>query len=90
MIPNHDDIEYTGPDWNPNDPLLKSTDAPHETAGILRIHRSGVRGQALMNLFPRYAGTALMRQIQRGLDQEGDAYKRRLPIHDATVQEGTK
>jgi hypothetical protein len=89
-IPDAENCEYTGPDIDPNDPLLKSPDAPHETAGTLRIHRVGYRGQALQALFPRRFGTELVRQIQRGLEQEGDAYARRLPIHDATVTEGTK
>ncbi|AGT14322.1 hypothetical protein ADZZY_74 [Mycobacterium phage Adzzy] len=75
--------ENPGP-WDPNHPMLKSPYAPHETAAVLRIKRTGIPGPELMKLL-KLKGTRLMSQIQRAMDQETEAHRRNLPIHDALI-----
>lgn len=80
--------EELGPDnprdWNPNHPMLKSTGAPHETGGVLRMHRAGKTGAELMKLL-RLRGTKLMNQMQKALDDEAEAHCAGRPIHDALI-----
>ncbi|QGJ94835.1 hypothetical protein SEA_BLINN1_75 [Mycobacterium phage Blinn1] len=71
-------------DWNPNDPILKSPYAPHETGGVLRIHRSGYRGSQVMKIL-KLRGTKLMKQMQKALDDETRASAQGRPIHDAAI-----
>ncbi|QGJ89771.1 hypothetical protein SEA_SUPERCHUNK_72 [Mycobacterium phage Superchunk] len=71
-------------DWDPNHISLKSPLAPHETAGVLRIKRTGMSGPDMMKML-KLRGTRLMTQIQRAMDQETDAHRRHLPIHDALI-----
>lgn len=73
--------------WEINDQtykLLMSEHAPHETAGVLRIHRAGMPGAVIAKTF-KYRGILLMRAMQKALNQEGEASRRRLPIHDALI-----
>jgi hypothetical protein len=89
-IPEHDDIDFTPEyDWNPNDPILKSALAPHETAGTLRIHRTNMPGPKIMELL-KLKGTELMRSLQKAMTDEGQAARKGIPIHDARVPRGTK
>ena len=80
--------EEFGPDnprnWDPNDPMLKSSLAPHETGGVLRMHRAGKTGAELMKLL-RLRGTKLMDQMQRAMDAESAAHRAGRPIHDALI-----
>jgi hypothetical protein len=78
----------TGGDWNPNDPLLQSPRAPHETAAALRLPRAGYPGPEIAKLL-KLKGTKLMHQLQQALDQEGEAHRRGVKIHDSTVPKGT-
>lgn len=71
-------------DCNPNDPILKSPLAPHETAGVLRIHRAGHKGADIMKMF-KLRGTRLMKQMQRAMDDESRAHAAGLKIHDALI-----
>lgn len=71
-------------DWDPNDPILKSSLAPHETAGVLRVQRSGKRGAELMKLM-KIRGTVLIKQLQKAMDDEGEAHRAGRPIHDALI-----
>ncbi|QFP95549.1 hypothetical protein SEA_GAUGELDP_66 [Mycobacterium phage GaugeLDP] len=72
------------PTWDPNDRLLKSTAAPHETAAVLRMHRAGWKGADIMKLF-KLRGTKLMGQMQRALDDETRAAHAGREIHDAKI-----
>ncbi|AMS00968.1 hypothetical protein SEA_LOSER_72 [Mycobacterium phage Loser] len=71
-------------DWDPNHRLLKSTNAPHETAAVLRMHRAGYKGADIMKLL-KLRGTRLMSQMQRALDAETRAAHAGRPIHDAKI-----
>ena len=71
-------------DWDPNHPSLKSSLAPHETAGVLRMHRAGKKGAELMKLL-RLRGTKLMNQMQKALDAELGAAKAGRDIYDALI-----
>lgn len=71
-------------DWDPNHRLLKSPIAPHETAAVLRMHRSGHKGSDIMKLF-KLRGTTLMRQMQKALEDETRAGRAGRPIHDAKI-----
>ena len=71
-------------DWDPNDPMLKSSLAPHETVGVLRMHRAGYKGAETMKLL-RLRGTQLMRSLQKAMDEETEAHRAGRPIHDALI-----
>lgn len=68
----------------PGHPALRSQLAPHETAGILRVHRAGTPGGKLAVLF-KLPGVLLMRALQSALDQEGVAHQSGREIHDDTL-----
>ena len=76
-------------DWSAGDPSLLDPKAPHETAGVLRAHRSGKPGAELMVLL-RLKGTRLMQLMQKALDDETAAEKSKRAIHDAGVAKGAK
>ncbi|QDP44651.1 hypothetical protein SEA_NOTHINGSPECIAL_67 [Mycobacterium phage NothingSpecial] len=81
----HREDDMTGTDdWDPNHPLLRSTAAPHETAGVLRMHRAGYKGADIMKLL-KLRGTRLMKQMQRALDEETRAAHQGRDIHDAKI-----
>lgn len=73
---------------DPNDPLLAAP-AAHETAGVLRMQRAGIPGPEIMRML-NLRGTELMKQLQRGLDQETIAHQRGLPIYDERMPKGTE
>jgi hypothetical protein len=72
-------------EWDPNHQLLKSPQAPHETAGFLRMHRAGYKGADIMKMF-KLRGTQMQRQMQKALDDETQASDRRRDIHDALIK----
>ncbi|AXH46805.1 helix-turn-helix DNA-binding domain protein [Mycobacterium phage Acolyte] len=71
--------------WDPNHPSLKSPIAPHETAGVLRMHRAGYKGADIMKIL-KLRGTRLMSQMQRALDEETRAGHAGRPIHDGLIK----
>ncbi|AMQ66905.1 hypothetical protein PBI_MCFLY_71 [Mycobacterium phage McFly] len=71
-------------DWNPNDPILKSPYAPHETGGVLRIHRSGYKGAQVMKIL-KLRGTKVHHQMQKALDAETRATTQGRAIYDAAI-----
>lgn len=77
--------------WEINDQtikILQSPTAPHETAGVLRIYRTGMPGGDIAKLF-RYRGLKLMRLMQRAVDEEQRAFQMDRPIHDAFMPKET-
>lgn len=72
-------------DWNPNATELRSPEAPHETGGVLRMHRNGMKGSEIMKTL-RLKGTALMVQMSDDLDAESDAKEVGVDIHDAVIR----
>lgn len=71
-------------DWDPNAEELRSRKAPHETGGVLRMHRNGLKGAEIMKKL-RMRGTRLMSEMQDSLDAETDAKEAGVPIHDVTI-----
>jgi hypothetical protein len=76
-------------DWFPDHPGLTATDAPHETAGVLRIRRTGRPGSEIMKLL-KLRGTALMNQMQKAMDDENRAARAGRPIFDSQFPKGVK
>ncbi|AHB29863.1 hypothetical protein SEA_KOKO_74 [Mycobacterium phage Koko] len=70
--------------WDPNDPILRSPLAPHETAGVLRMHRNGLRGAEVMKILG-LRGTKMHHQMQRALDAENAASYSGRPVHNAGI-----
>ncbi|AEJ93363.1 hypothetical protein SEA_KIPPER29_71 [Mycobacterium phage Kipper29] len=71
-------------DWNPDDKILKSPLAPHESAAVLRMHRAGHKGADTLKIL-KVRATKLMKQMQRALDEETRAAHAGRPIHDAKI-----
>lgn len=84
-------VEDFGPenprDWDVSHPSLSSP-APHETSGVLRMHRSGKKGADIMVAL-KMRGTELMSSLQKAIDDETAAAKAGRPIHDALIPNGT-
>lgn len=74
--------------WDLSHPSLGSP-SPHETAGVMRIHRTGKSGADLMVTL-RMKGTALMKELQKAMNEEDAANKAGRPIHDAGIPKGTR
>ncbi|QBP31086.1 hypothetical protein SEA_REFUGE_68 [Mycobacterium phage Refuge] len=72
-------------EWNPNDPMLKSAYAPHETAGVLRMQRAGHQGADIMKIL-KIKASALTKQFSKAIDAEQEAHERGRPIHDAKIK----
>jgi len=70
--------------WDPNHPSLRSPQAPHETAGVLRMRRNGYNGAQILKLI-KLRGTRLVNQMQRAMDAEQAAHRAGRPIHDARI-----
>ncbi|EHB47627.1 hypothetical protein MycrhDRAFT_5753 [Mycolicibacterium rhodesiae JS60] len=71
--------------WDPNHVSLRSSIAPHESGGVLRVPRTGRRGAALLKVFPSIPATRLMKQLQKDVDDEASAGRAHRPIHDALI-----
>ncbi|AFF28472.1 hypothetical protein FDI11_gp27 [Mycobacterium phage Tiger] len=66
--------------------LLYADDAPHETGGVLRMFRGGMKGPQIAKELGLPVGPQLSHAMQKALDQETYAKDRGVPIHDAGVQ----
>ncbi|BBX09461.1 hypothetical protein [Mycolicibacterium aichiense] len=75
-------------DWDPNHPMLRSPLAPHETAGVLRVHRAGFKGPDILKLLKMRA-TRLSRELERAISAEQEAAHQGRKIHDAKIPQGT-
>lgn len=71
-------------DWDPNHQLLKSPQAPHETAGVLRMQRAGYPGAEMMKTL-KVRATSLVKQLQNAMEEENKAHQAGRPIHDALI-----
>ncbi|ALA48171.1 hypothetical protein AU152_gp58 [Mycobacterium phage Phlei] len=72
-------------DWDPDDPMLKSPLAPHETAAVLRMQRAGFSGMETMSLLNMRA-TQLMGAVKKAMDDEQRAFNAGIPIHDDLIR----
>jgi hypothetical protein len=71
-------------DWTTAHPSLLAQNTPHETAGVLRIHRAGRSGKEIMKALG-LRGTSLMKQMQKAIDDESHAHACGRDIHDAPI-----
>lgn len=76
-------------EFSTDHPSLLAKDAPHETRGILRMHRAGWTGSRMCELLGM-AQRSLTSQIKDALDEEGSAAAAKRPIYDARVPKGTR
>lgn len=74
---------------DPNDPILKSAYAPHETGAVLRVHRAGRPAGWISKQFGMRP-PQLMAAMRAQLEAENEAHSRNLAIHDGLVKPGTK
>lgn len=73
-------------DWqDTRDPLLTNPNAPHETAAVLRMQRSGWPAPRIMERF-KISSQQLIHELSAALDDEGEAQRAGVPIHDATIE----
>lgn len=70
-------------------PSLLAKDAPHETRGVLRMHRAGWTGVMMCKLLG-IAQPNLTSQLKDAIDEEGSAAAAKRPIYDARVPRGTR
>ncbi|AFF28356.1 hypothetical protein FDI09_gp32 [Mycobacterium phage Twister] len=82
-----DFVKKSYPD--PNDPVLKSAYAPHETGAVLRAHRAG-RSAAWIGKEMKMRPGQIMAAIRDQLEAENAASRKNLPIHDGLVKPGTQ
>lgn len=81
-----------GPDnpraWDPNDPILSSPAAPHETRATMRMHRAGWPGQEIIKAL-NVRGSRLQASLTEAMGEEAAAHRAGRPIHDPKVDEDT-
>ncbi|AEK07344.1 hypothetical protein PBI_MYXUS_73 [Mycobacterium phage Myxus] len=65
--------------WDPNHPLLKSRGAPHETNGVMRVHRAGFTGNELRQQL-KMKPMAISKALSRAMDEEQVAAKQSRDI----------
>ncbi|QGJ88825.1 hypothetical protein SEA_YECEY3_74 [Mycobacterium phage Yecey3] len=65
--------------WDPNHPLLQSRGAPHETAGVMRAHRAGYKGNELVKLLKMKPMT-LTSALSKAMDDENTAARQSRDI----------
>jgi hypothetical protein len=75
-------------DWNPDDPVLSSDKAAHETAAVMRWHRAHVPSKKIMKLL-NLRGTKLIAKLEQASFDEKQASQRGLDIHDALIYKET-
>lgn len=71
--------------WDPDHPSLKSPLAPHETAAVLRFHRTGRPGAEIRKLL-KLKTLALMTMMREAMEQESKAFEDDRPIHDGLIR----
>lgn len=75
-------------DWDPdpNDPVLKADDAPHETRAVMRMYRKGITPTEIRRelKYPNI-GPKLMREMEAALEEEGGANREGRLIHDSGI-----
>lgn len=81
---NGESVEFTT-----DHPSLVAKDAPHETRGVLRMHRAGWTGVRICGLF-KIAQPNLTSQLKDALDEEVCASAAKRVIYDAQVPRGTR
>lgn len=80
--------------WQPNSDeqraILIHPLAPHETAAVLRMNQHGWPGWLIARELGIPQGPLLVGAMKRGIEKESEAARVGVPIHNATVQKGTK
>lgn len=71
-------------EWDPNHPTLTAADAPHETAGLMRIHRAGHPGADIMKAM-KIKVMDLTKALNQAMDDEQEASRRGVAIHDEVI-----
>ncbi|QFG04643.1 hypothetical protein PBI_KEZIACHARLES14_69 [Mycobacterium phage Keziacharles14] len=66
--------------WDPNHPLLKSGGAPHETNGVMRVHRAGFSGKFIMKVF-KMGARSVSKSLEKAMEEEQIAARQRRDIH---------
>ncbi|AIK69100.1 hypothetical protein PBI_TRIKE_61 [Mycobacterium phage Trike] len=74
---------------DPDDPVLKSAYAPHETGAVLRAHRAG-RSAAWIGKEMKLRPGQIMAALRDQLESENEAARKNVPIHDSLVKPGTE
>ncbi|AXH48840.1 hypothetical protein SEA_STEAMY_66 [Mycobacterium phage Steamy] len=72
-------------EWDPNHLTLSSPLAPHETSGLLRMHRAGHSGEQIMKTL-KVRAADFTRQFSKALDAEQAAHDQGRPIYDAKIK----
>ena len=67
-------------EWNPDDPVLSSAKAAHETAAIMRWHRAHVPSKTIM-LMLGLSGTKLVKKLEQASYDEKQAEAKGLEVH---------
>ncbi|QBJ00255.1 hypothetical protein SEA_PHARAOH_67 [Mycobacterium phage Pharaoh] len=78
-----------GPDnpreWDPNHRTLSTRHAPHETSGLVRMHRAGHSGQQIMKLM-KIKARELTKHFGAEIDAEQAAHAQGRQIYDALIK----
>ncbi len=61
--------------------------APHETAGVLRMLRGGMKPAVIAEVTGLPLGPQLTYEFGQALDQEGDAHRAGLPVFDGMKED---
>jgi hypothetical protein len=75
--------------WNPNDPILRSPMAPHETRATLRLKQNGWPGDDIRKML-NMGATKLIASLKEGMNEETDAQVAGRQIVGGTVEKGTR
>ncbi|BBC53863.1 putative helix-turn-helix DNA binding protein [Mycobacterium phage PP] len=96
-IPRKPDQTHTrdtsGPEWepgkfDPNHRLLTSNNAPHETGGVMRVHRTGRPALVMSGKLKMPLGE-IQQQLYRDMHGETRARELGLPVYDSQMPKGT-
>lgn len=71
-------------EWTTEDPILKSPHGPHEPCAVMRMHRSGVSSQKILDVL-KLRGTQLIKQIEESNLEVAAAERSGRPIHDVVI-----
>lgn len=85
-VPDRDTSEWPKDCWElPNDPMLGSAEwAPHETAGVMRMVRAGIRGTAVAETLGAKQAD-VVESLENCIGDEKAAAYIGVPIHDAIL-----
>lgn len=76
------------PEFDADDPEVNDAKSPHETAGILRMHRARWPARRVMEMFKIEEDT-LLSLMRIAVADEQAARNAGRPVHDALIKRGT-